>query len=171
MSILNVPITPFAGQRPGTSGLRKTMTVFREPWTRFGRDFYMRHDYEEIETDRANRLIDRLQRLAGELPGTRFGDLEVAEADDFPYTDPIDGSVSAHQGIRIGFTNGARIVYRLSGTGTEGATLRVYLEHFEPDPARHGIAAATALAPLAAVSRALADICGIAGRDKPNVVA
>jgi len=171
MSILSVPITPFAGQRPGLSGLRKTMTVFREPWTCFGRDFYMLHDYEEIEPDRADQLIDRLRHMAGELPGTRLGDFGVAEADDFAYTDPVDGSVSAHQGVRVGFTNGARIVYRLSGTGTEGATLRVYLEHFEPDPARHGLAAATALAPLAAVSRALADISGIAGRDKPSVVA
>jgi len=145
--------------------------VVTDHWARFGRDFYMRHDYESIETDRANRLIETLRRRLPELPGTRFGDFEITEADDFAYTDPVDGSTTAHQGIRVGFADGARIVYRLSGTGTEGATLRVYLERFEADPARHALTASTALAPLAAVSVALADINGIAGRDKPSVVA
>ena len=140
-------------------------------WAQFGRDFYMRHDYEEIETERANRLIDSLRARITTLPGTRFGDFEVQTADDFAYTDPVDASVSAHQGVRVNFTNGARIVYRLSGTGTSGATLRVYLEQFEPDPERHARAVGEALAPLAAVSAALADIAGIAGRDRPSVIA
>jgi phosphoglucomutase len=131
----------------------------------------MRHDYDAIETERANRLIDRLREQLPSLSGTRFGDFEVSECDDFAYTDPIDGSTAAHQGIRVGFANGARIVYRLSGTGTEGATLRVYLEHYEPDPARHAVPGSTALAPLAAVSVALADITGITGRESPSVVA
>ena len=135
------------------------------------RDFYMRHDYEAIEARRANRLIDGLRRRLPELPGTRLGDFAITTADDFAYTDPVDGSISAQQGIRIGFANGARIVYRLSGTGTEGATLRVYLERFEADTARHALTASTALAPLAAVSVVLADISGITGRDKPSVVA
>lgn len=146
-------------------------TIVTDHWSRFGRDFYMRQDYEEIETERANRLIDGLRRRIPELPGTRWGDFTVATADDFAYTDPVDGSITTHQGIRIGFADGARIVYRLSGTGTEGATLRVYLEHYEPDLARHALAASAALAPLAAVSVALADIAGITGRDKPSVVA
>jgi phosphoglucomutase len=131
----------------------------------------MRHDYEAIEPDRANRLIETLRRRLPELPGTRFGDFEITEADDFAYTDPVDGSVSEHQGVRVSFADGARVVYRLSGTGTEGATLRVYLERFEADPARHALTVSAALAPLAAVSVALADISGIAGRDKPSVVA
>jgi phosphoglucomutase len=147
------------------------VAIVADHWARFGRDFYMRHDYEAIETERANRLIEGLRRRLPELPRTRFGEHEVSEADDFAYTDPVDGSVSAHQGVRVNFTNGARIVYRLSGTGTEGATLRVYLERFEPDPARHALDASVALAPLAAVSVALADINGITGRDKPSVVA
>jgi phosphoglucomutase len=145
-------------------------SIVADHWARFGRDFYQRHDYEEIETERANRLIDGLRHHIPELPGTRFGDFEVSSADDFAYTDPVDGSTSAHQGVRVGFTNGARIVYRLSGTGTEGATLRVYLERYEPDPARHALAASAALAPLAAVSVGLADIAGITGRTKPSVV-
>jgi phosphoglucomutase len=145
--------------------------IVTDHWARYGRDFYMRHDYDAIETERANRLIDRLREQLPSLSGTRFGEFEVAECDDFAYTDPIDGSTAAHQGIRVGFANGARIVYRLSGTGTEGATLRVYLEHYEPDPARHAVPGSTALAPLAAVSVALADITGITGRESPSVVA
>ena len=144
--------------------------IVADHWARFGRDFYMRHDYEEIETERANRLIDGLRSRLPELPGARFGDFEVSSADDFAYTDPVDGSTSAHQGVRVGFVNGARIVYRLSGTGTEGATLRVYLERYEPDPAQHKLAASEALTPLAAVSVALADIDGITGRKEPSVV-
>ena len=139
-------------------------------WARFGRDFYMRHDYEEIETERANRLIDALRRRIPELPGTRLGDLEISEVDDFAYTDPVDGSTSAHQGIRVGFADGARIVYRLSGTGTEGATLRVYLERFEPDPARHTLPAGVALAALAQAGAELAEIRAITGRTEPSVV-
>ena len=145
-------------------------TIVADHWACFGRDFYVRHDYEEIEIERANRLIDGLRRRIPELTSARFGDFEVTSADDFAYTDPVDGSTSAHQGIRIGFADGARIVYRLSGTGTEGATLRVYLERYEPDPARHALATSAALAPLAAVSVALADISGITGRNKPSVV-
>jgi phosphoglucomutase len=144
--------------------------IVADHWRRFGRDVYMRHDYEEIETERANRLIDDLRRRIPGLPGTRVGDLEISTADDFAYTDPIDGSTSAHQGIRVGFTDGARIVYRLSGTGTEGATLRVYLERFEPDPTRHVLAASVALAPLATAGATLADIEGITGQKKPSVV-
>src|SRR6202011_4835858 len=130
-------------------------TIVADHWARYGRDFYRRHDYEAIESERANRLIDGLRRRLPQLPGRRFGEFEISAADDFAYTDPVDGSTSAHQGIRVDFAGGARAVYRLSGTGTEGATLRVYLERFEPDPARHGIAAATALAPLAAAAAAL----------------
>lgn len=145
--------------------------IVTEHWARYGRDFYMRHDYDAVETERANRLIERLRGQVSSLPGTRFGDFEVSEVDDFAYHDPIDGSTTAHQGIRVGFANGARIVYRLSGTGTEGATLRVYLERYESDPSCHAAPATTALATLAAVSVALADITGITGRGSPSVVA
>jgi phosphoglucomutase len=144
--------------------------IVADHWARFGRDFYLRHDYEALETEPANRLIDGLRRRLSDLPGTRLGEFEIAAADDFAYTDPVDASTSAHQGVRVVFASGARIVYRLSGTGTEGATLRVYLERYEPDPTRHSLGAGAALASLAAASVALADIGGITGRNKPSVV-
>jgi phosphoglucomutase len=105
------------------------------------------------------------------LTGSRAGEFAVTTADEFAYTDPVDGSVTERQGIRIELEGSSRIVYRLSGTGTEGATLRVYLERFEPDPARHTAAPAAVLVPLAAAAVALADIPGILGRSRPDVVA
>jgi phosphoglucomutase len=144
--------------------------ILADHWRRFGRDFYARHDYESLASDRAARLIDRLRDMLPTLPGRRFGSYTITRADEFTYTDPIDGSVSTGQGIRVEFEEGARIVYRLSGTGTEGATLRVYLERFEPDPARHAVAAEVALAPLAATAAGLAEIEAMVGRSQPSLV-
>ena len=109
------------------------------------------------------------------LPGRRFERADgsaatVTQADDFAYTDPVDGSVTTKQGIRIGFDDGARIVFRLSGTGTEGATLRVYLERFEPDPARQGADTQAALAPLIALAERIAGIAERTGRSAPTVI-
>jgi phosphoglucomutase len=145
-------------------------TIVADHWTRYGRDFYVRHDYEALDAEQAARLIDGLRARLPQLPGQRVGDFEIGEADDFAYTDPTDGSVSAKQGIRLNFTDGSRIVLRLSGTGTEGATLRIYHEHFMHDPARHGVCAKTMLAPLAAAGAAIADIVAITGRSAPSVV-
>jgi phosphoglucomutase len=145
--------------------------IVADHWARYGRDFYRRHDYEAIESERANRLIEGLRRRIPTLPGQRFGDFEISACDDFAYTDPVDGSTSAHQGVRVEFAGGARAVYRLSGTGTEGATLRVYLERFEPDRARHALAADAALTPLAAAAAGIADIAEITGRTAPSVIA
>jgi len=145
--------------------------ILADHWRRYGRDFYARHDYEGLEAAQAGRLIDGLRDRLARLPGQRFGRFAVARADEFAYTDPVDGALAAGQGMRIDFADGARIVYRLSGTSAEGATLRVYLERFEPDPRRHGVSAATALAPLAAASAALADIAALTGRTAPSVVA
>lgn len=145
--------------------------ILADQWRRFGRNFYARHDYEGVPTEAASRLIDRLRRRLAELPGSRVGELAITTAGEFAYTDPVDGSVAERQGIRIELANNSRIVYRLSGTGTEGATLRVYLEQFEPDPARHRAARDVVLAPFATVAAALADIPGILGRTRPDVVA
>src|SRR5690606_16279232 len=102
--------------------------IVREHWATFGRDFYSRHDYEDLETDAANALMASLRDKLASLPGQRFAGLTVASCDDFAYTDPVDGSVTPKQGIRVLFEEDARAVFRLSGTGTSGATLRVYLE-------------------------------------------
>ena len=140
-------------------------------WRRFGRHYYARHDYERVPTEAAGRLLDLLRSGLPGLPGQRVGDFTVAAADEFAYRDPVDGSISEHQGIRIEFSEGVRLVYRLSGTGTEGATLRVYIERFEPDPARQGLDPAAVLAPLAAAAAHLADMPHILGRVTPDIVA
>ncbi|HDN69426.1 MAG TPA: alpha-D-glucose phosphate-specific phosphoglucomutase, partial [Gammaproteobacteria bacterium] len=108
--------------------------IVQQHWRRFGRNFYTRYDYECIDTEAANNLMTHLQSRLADLPGSTLDGYSVDYADNFAYTDPVDGSVSENQGIRIGFTDDSRIVYRLSGTGTEGATLRVYLEACEADP-------------------------------------
>jgi phosphoglucomutase len=144
--------------------------IVTEHWATYGRNYYARHDYEGIETSAANALMDGLRRRLATLPGTRTGDLVVETADDFAYLDPVDGSQSANQGVRIMFEGGSRVVFRLSGTGTSGATLRVYIERFEPDPAKHGAETQDALAGLIAAAEALAGIRQHTGRDAPSVI-
>ena len=144
--------------------------LVRAHWARYGRNVYSRHDYEGVATDGADALMAHLRGQLSALPGQVLGGRTVQAADDFAYTDPVDGSVSSKQGIRVLFDDGARIVYRLSGTGTEGATLRVYLEALEPDEARQHIATQTALAPLVTVARSLARIEQFTGRTEPSVV-
>ncbi|MGA7801554.1 MAG: alpha-D-glucose phosphate-specific phosphoglucomutase [Gammaproteobacteria bacterium] len=144
--------------------------IVRAHWHRFGRNYYSRHDYEQVAADPAAALVDTLRHRLPELQGTRLGSREVAYADDFSYTDPVDGSVAEQQGVRIGFRDGSRIVFRLSGTGTEGATLRVYLERYEPDPDQQGLDAQEALADLITAAEELARIQHYTGRDRPTVV-
>lgn len=139
-------------------------------WAEFGRNYYSRHDYEEVETTRANALMDELRDRLPALAGTQVQGLTVEAADDFTYHDPVDGSVSEHQGIRILFGGGSRVVFRLSGTGTSGATLRVYIERYEPDPARHGLDTQQALAGLIAAADEIAGIRRHTGRDRPSVI-
>jgi len=144
--------------------------IVKAHWAEYGRNYYSRHDYEEVDTDAANGLMAHLRDSLATLPGQTFGALEVEAADDFAYHDPIDGSVSKNQGIRILFKGGSRVVFRLSGTGTAGATLRVYVERYEPDPARHGIETQAALADLIAAAEHFAQIRTRTGRDKPTVI-
>jgi phosphoglucomutase len=142
----------------------------REHWARFGRNYYARHDYEAIETERAGQLMTELKASLTRLPGTAVAGLTIAAADDFSYSDPVDGSVSPNQGVRIFFEGGSRIVFRLSGTGTEGATLRVYLERYEsPDGMLEG-SNADMLAELAAAANTIAGISRHTGRSAPDVV-
>jgi phosphoglucomutase len=145
-------------------------TILREHWATYGRNYYTRHDYEEVDVDGANALVEGLRRLLPSLPGRRFGTRDVARADDFAYHDPVDGSDSARQGVRVIFSDGARIVYRLSGTGTAGATLRVYIESFENDVARQHGDTQVALADMVTLSHTLAEIPRFTGRDQPSVI-
>lgn len=139
-------------------------------WAEYGRNFYSRHDYEEVASDKANELMAGLESQLSSLPGKKFGAMEVAYSDNFSYTDPIDNSVSSKQGIRIGFSDGSRIVFRLSGTGTAGATLRVYVEKYEADKSKHHIDTQQALADLIKIADEVAGIKRLTGRDEPTVI-
>ncbi len=144
--------------------------IAREHWATYGRNFYTRHDYEDLDTPVAKALFSTLTDRLAALPGTSLRAGRITTADDFRYVDPVDGSVSDHQGLRIGFEDGSRIVYRLSGTGTTGSTLRVYIERYEPDPERHGQETQAALADLIAAADELAGIRQRTGRAAPDVV-
>ncbi len=144
--------------------------IVREHWRKFGRNYYTRHDYEGVDAEAANGLIQHLLDNLSTLPGRSFGDFSIEYADSFAYTDPIDNSISENQGIRIGFTDGSRIVFRLSGTGTEGATIRLYLERYEPDPEKQQQETAEVMAPLEAIAQEIAQIAERTGRDQPSVI-
>jgi phosphoglucomutase len=144
--------------------------IVQEHWQTYGRNYYSRHDYEAVDSDRAATLMNNLHSLLPNLKGKQFGSYEVDYADDFSYTDPVDGSVSKNQGVRIGFTDGSRIVFRLSGTGTQGATLRLYLESYEPNIAKHNLDPQQALGDLITIADELAQIHTLTGMDKPTVI-
>jgi phosphoglucomutase len=144
--------------------------IVTKHWAAFGRNYYSRHDYEEVDSDAANGLVANLRSQLESMPGKSFGALKVQAADDFAYHDPVDHSVSKNQGIRILFEGGSRVVFRLSGTGTSGATLRVYIERYEPDASRHDIDTQEALADLIAVAEEIAGIKARTGREKPSVI-
>ena len=144
--------------------------LVQEHWARYGRNYYARHDYEGVETDRAEGLMAHLRDSLATLPGRRLGSLVVEAADDFAYADPVDGSVSRAQGVRVMFEGGSRIVYRLSGTGTVGATLRVYIERYEPATGALDREVADALADLITAADAIAEITSRTGRAAPDVI-
>ncbi|WP_300759233.1 alpha-D-glucose phosphate-specific phosphoglucomutase [Janthinobacterium sp.] len=143
--------------------------IVRAHWARFGRNYYSRHDYEDIDSAVAAQLMDFLRGQLPALPGQALGTYTVSLADDFSYTDPVDDSVATKQGVRIIMTDGSRIVLRLSGTGTQGATLRLYLERYEADPAQHSIPTQEALAGLIAVAEQVAQIRERTGLAAPTV--
>ncbi len=145
-------------------------TIVREHWAKYGRDYFSRHDYENVESAKASEMIEQLRAKLSTLAGQQVGDLTVESADDYHYVDPIDGSESAKQGIRILFTDGSRIVMRLSGTGTSGATLRVYFDRYEGDPFHVSHDPQKALADLIVAADQLAGISAFTGRQKPDVI-
>jgi phosphoglucomutase len=146
------------------------LDLVREHWRTYGRNYYTRHDYEAIDLTAAHGLMDALRDATTSLPGKTFGSHKVEAADDFAYHDPVDGSDAADQGIRVMFEGGSRIVYRLSGTGTVGATLRVYIEHYEPPSGKLDQETQAALADLIRLSHELAGIEARTGRKEPTVI-
>jgi phosphoglucomutase len=144
--------------------------IMRDHWRVFGRHYYSRHDYEEIEAERAESVMRHLRDQLHGLTGGNLAGMDVRLADDFAYDDPVDGSHTTGQGIRILFADGSRIVYRLSGTGTAGATLRIYIERFEPDPAKQAVETQLALAPLIAAAGAVSGLVERTGRTTPTVI-
>ena len=144
--------------------------IVHRHWAEFGRNVYSRHDYEALPAAAAAGVMAQVKGQFATLPGSRFGDYRVKFCDDFSYTDPIDGSLATGQGLRIVFEDGSRIVFRLSGTGTEGATLRIYLEAFEADPARHQVDAQSALAALIRIADEVSQLKQRTGRAEPTVI-
>lgn len=144
--------------------------IVKSHWQTYGRNFYSRHDYEEVATEGANELVNQLRSQFDTLVGKTYGKYTVKYADDFSYTDPMDGSISEKQGVRIGFTDGSRIIFRLSGTGTKGATVRVYLESYEPDTAKQNLDTQKALGDLIQIAEEIAHIRKYTNRDKPTVI-
>ena len=145
-------------------------SLVRALWRTHGRCVYSRHDYEAIPSERADALMHDLRAALPGLRGTHLAGQEVVLADDFCYVDPVDGSVSQKQGVRIGLADGSRVVFRLSGTGTEGATLRIYLERHAPDPASHDVPLQQALAPLCELAERVAHVRLHTGMDQPSVM-
>ena len=144
--------------------------ILRAHWARFGRNYYSRHDYEAVEASAATAMMDALRARLPELAGQTLDGHHVAQADDFEYNDPVDNSCSTGQGVRIIMSDGSRIVFRLSGTGTEGATVRLYLERYEADPARHDLDTQQALQGLIAVAESVSGLRRRTGRNEPTVI-
>ncbi len=144
--------------------------IVYEHWQKFGRDIYSRHDYEAIDLSIGNGIIDYLRETISTLTGQTFGNYTVSYADEFSYTDSVDNSVSSKQGIRIGFTNGSRMVFRLSGTGTVGATLRIYIEKFESDVLKQKQDPQTALAELIELAEQFCQVKQRTGMLEPTVI-
>ncbi|PNT15892.2 hypothetical protein POPTR_010G109500v4 [Populus trichocarpa] len=151
--------------------------IVRNHWATYGRHYYTRYDYENVDAGAAKELMAYLVKLQSSLAevneivgGIRSDVSKVVHADEFEYKDPIDGSISKHQGIRYLFEDGSRLVFRLSGTGSEGATIRLYIEQYEKDPSKTGRDSQDALAPLVAVALGLSKMQEFTGRSAPTVI-
>ncbi|PQM34405.1 phosphoglucomutase chloroplastic isoform X1 [Prunus yedoensis var. nudiflora] len=157
-------------KKPGEK-LVSVSDVVKEHWATYGRNFFSRYDYEECESAGANKMVDYLRELiSSSKPGDKYGNYVLQFADDFTYTDPVDRSVASKQGVRFVFTDGSRIIYRLSGTGSAGATVRIYIEQYEPDASKHDADAQTALKPLIDLALSVSKLKDFTGREKPTVI-
>ncbi|MFQ5345857.1 MAG: alpha-D-glucose phosphate-specific phosphoglucomutase [Mariprofundus sp.] len=145
-------------------------SILTDHWAKFGRNYYSRHDYEGVDSAAAMQVLQNVRDQFASLPGTELAGRTVASCDDFAYTDPVDGSVSENQGVRILFEDGSRIIFRLSGTGTSGATIRLYLESYEADSSQHGMDAQDALAAMITAAGDVSQLQQLTGRDKPTVI-
>ena len=145
-------------------------SIVRSHWKRYGRNYYTRHDYEEVDADAARGVMEQVRTASAKLVGRDVGGDRVEVADDFSYLDPVDGSISSGQGLRVLFASGARIVFRLSGTGTAGATLRLYVESYEPEPERQSRDPQDALAPYISAALELSELRVRTGRAAPTVI-
>ncbi|XP_078445968.1 phosphoglucomutase [Wolffia australiana] len=157
-------------KKPGEK-LVSVADIVKEHWALYGRNFFSRYDYEECDSEGANQMISHLRGIIASVqPGSELGGYTLQFADDFSYTDPVDGSVASKQGIRFVFSDGSRIIFRLSGTGSAGATIRIYVEQFEPDATKHDQDAQEALKPLIDLALSLSKLQEFTGRDKPTVI-
>ncbi|MFY9223489.1 MAG: alpha-D-glucose phosphate-specific phosphoglucomutase [Blastocatellia bacterium] len=147
---------------------KSVVEVVQEHWQKFGRSYYQRHDYEGLDLTNANKMISSLREKLTSLVGNNLADTTISQTDDFSYTDPVDGSVSNRQGIRLLLADGSRIIFRLSGTGTEGATLRIYVERYKQDGGQSDIKEVLeALINEAKQILQLKEFCGV---DEPTVI-
>jgi len=144
--------------------------IVREHWRTFGRNYYSRHDYEGVDTGSAEQVLQNVCDQFSTLPGQTLAGRVVSACDDFAYTDPVDGSVSTGQGVRVLFEDGSRIIFRLSGTGTSGATIRLYLESYEADVSKHAMDAQDALAGMITAADKISKLRELSGRDRPTVI-
>ncbi|XP_030533275.1 phosphoglucomutase, chloroplastic [Rhodamnia argentea] len=157
-------------KKPGEQ-LVSVSDIAKEHWATYGRNFFSRYDYEECESGGANKMVEYLRDLVSKSKeGEKYGDYVLQFADDFTYTDPVDGSVVSKQGVRFVFTDGSRVIYRLSGTGSAGATIRIYIEQFESDASKHDVDAQIALKPLIDLALSISKLKEFTGRDKPTVI-
>lgn len=144
--------------------------IVKAHWKKYGRNYYSRHDYEGVDGAVAKAMMDDMTARAESEVGKFYGDYEVETFDNFTYVDPVDKSVSKNQGVRVLFKDGSRIVFRLSGTGTQGATVRVYIEKYEPNVAKHDLDPQVALADLIEISETISGVKAKTGRKKPDVI-
>ncbi|XP_030463495.2 phosphoglucomutase, chloroplastic [Syzygium oleosum] len=157
-------------KKPGEQ-LVSVSDIAKEHWATYGRNFFSRYDYEECESEGANKMVQYLRDLISKSKkGEKYGDYVLQFADDFTYTDPVDGSVVSKQGVRFVFMDGSRIIYRLSGTGSAGATVRIYIEQFESDASKHDVDAQIALKPLIDLALSISKLKEFTGREKPTVI-